>query len=261
LNCTYFNSCGPPNYSAGGNVDFFTAAQSREAQLQPLIVLDSGGNQIFGASALSDSGFSYPVAGAPAPPVLGAIGSKAVNEEAMLVFDATATDSDTPDSGLTFSLGSGSPTGAAITSAGHFSWIPTEAQGPGSYPVTVQVADDSSPALSDSEQITITVSEVNSPPVLAAIGGKSVKVGSLLTFDATATDPDLPANTLTFSLASGAPVGAAINPTTGVFTWQPSNKQGQGNYPVTVRVTDNGSPAQSDSEVITITVLKKGGKP
>ena len=41
-------------------------------------------------------------------------------------------------------------------------------------------------------------------PVLAAIGNKTVNEGSLLTFTATATDADLPANTLTFSLDAGA---------------------------------------------------------
>ena len=47
---------------------------------------------------------------------------------------------------------------------------------------------------------------------------------SLLTFTATATDADLPANTLTFSL-SGEPVGASIDPNTGVFTWTPPRRR------------------------------------
>ena len=79
--------------------------------------------------------------------------------------------------------------------------------------------------------------------MLAAIGNKTVSEGSLLTFTATATDADLPANTKTFSLDAGAPTGASINATTGVFTWTPTESQGAGTYNVTVRVTDNGSPA------------------
>ena len=54
----------------------------------------------------------------------------------------------------------------------------------------------------DFETINITVSEVNQAPVLAAIGNKSIDEGSLLTFTASATDPDLPANNLSFSLDS-----------------------------------------------------------
>ncbi len=193
-------------------------------------------------------------------PVLATIGNKTANEQSMLAFTATASDPDATDT-LTFSLDPGSPTGATITSSGFFSWTPSEAQGPGSYPVTIRVTDNGNPAQSDSETITVQVNEVNSPPVLAPIGNKTVKQGSVLTFTASATDSDIPLNALAFSLGVGAPAGASINSTTGVFSWKPSNKQGPGNYLVTIRVTDNGTPVQSSSETITITVTKKGGKP
>ena len=60
-------------------------------------------------------------------------------------------------------------------------------------------------AWTTSRPFNITVGEVNQAPVLAAIGNKSVDEGSLLTFTASATDPDLPANNLSFSLDAGAP--------------------------------------------------------
>lgn len=65
--------------------------------------------------------------------------------------------------------------------------------------------------------------------------------------------PDIPANALSFSLDAGAPVGASINPTTGQFSWLPTVAQ-TGMHSITIRVTDNGSPAMSDSETITVTV-------
>ena len=40
------------------------------------------------------------------------------------------------------------------------------------------------------------------------IGNQTVNEGSTLTFTATATDADLPANTLTFSLDAASPAGA-----------------------------------------------------
>jgi hypothetical protein len=46
-----------------------------------------------------------------------------------------------------------------------------------------------------------------------------------LTFTNTATDADLPAQNLTFSLDAGAPDGAEIDPETGVFTWTPTPAQ------------------------------------
>src|SRR6185312_7284445 len=79
----------------------------------------------------------------------------------------------------------------------------------------------------------------------------TTQVNQAVTFTATATDSDIPANTLAFSLDAGAPAGATINASTGAFSWTPS---ATGAFPVTVRVTDNGSPALNDFEVITITV-------
>ena len=135
-----------------------------------------------------------------------------------------------------------------------FSWTPTEAPGPGTFDVTVRVTDDGSPALTDTETITITVNEVNEAPVLAAIGDRVVNEGNELSFTATATDPDVPANGLTFSLDAGAPAGATIDPASGLFTWTPNEAQGPGTFDVTVRVTDDGTPALEDFETIMVTV-------
>jgi len=194
-------------------------------------------------------------------PVLAAIGNKSVNELALLTFTASATDGDLPANTLTFSLGAGAPAGAAIDpSTGMFTWTPAEDQGPGTYTFTVKVCDDGTPVLCDEEEIEVTVNEVNVAPVLAAIGNKSVNELALLTFTASATDGDIPANTLTFSLV-GAPAGASINPSTGVFTWTPTEGQGPGSYPVTVKVCDNGTPSLCDEELITITVNEVGAAP
>ena len=86
--------------------------------------------------------------------------------------------------------------------------------------------------------------DVNLPPVLAAIGAQSVEEGSRLTFTASATDPDLPANNLSFSLDSDAPAGATIHPITGEFNWTPAEAQGPAMYSVTVRVTEDGAPTR-----------------
>ncbi len=178
-------------------------------------------------------------------PVLSAIGNKTVDEGSLLTFTATAIDSDLPANTLTYSL-VGAPTGAIINAVtGVFTWTPTEAQGPGSYTFTVRVSDGT---LTDEEQITVTVNEVNVAPVLAAIGNKTVNEGSLLTFTATATDSD--SAILTYSLVN-APTGASINATTGVFTWTPTEAQGPGSYTFTVRVSDG---VLTDEEHITVTV-------
>jgi hypothetical protein len=97
------------------------------------------------------------------------------------------------------------------------------------------------------------VAELNQEPVLAAIGDKTVEERSALNFTATASDPDVPENTLTFSL-EGAPTGASIDSATGAFSWTPTEDQGPGQYTFTVKVCDNGTPVLCDTELITVTV-------
>ncbi len=147
---------------------------------------------------------------------------------------------------LTFSLANGVsgsvPAGASITPAGVFTWTPTTA---GSFTFDVVVSDGNGGT--DSETITVTVTAANVAPVLGAIGAKSIIAGQQLTFTATATDANIPAQPLTFSL-NGAPTGASIT-LAGVFTWTPATA---GSYTFDVRVSDgNGG---TDSETITVTV-------
>jgi len=95
----------------------------------------------------------------------------------------------------------------------------------------------------------------NGPPVLAPIGNRSVVGGNTLSFIVSATDTNQPPQTLTFTLDPGAPLGAGINPSTGVFTWTPTPEQTPSTNTVTVRVTDSGTPPMSDSGTITIDVI------
>ncbi|MDJ0497436.1 MAG: DUF5011 domain-containing protein, partial [Acidimicrobiia bacterium] len=185
-------------------------------------------------------------------PTLGAIADQTVDELTLATFTATASDPD-PTDGLAFGL-SGEPSGATIDPvSGVFTWTPTEAQGPNSYTFDVVVTDSGAPPLADSQTITITVSEVNLQPTLNPIPPQTVDEQTVMSFVATAGDPDVPANGLTFIL-SGAPAGAAIDPATGVFTWIPAEDQGPGIYSFDVQVSDNGAPVLSDTQPVTITV-------
>ncbi|MDB6110566.1 MAG: N-acetylmuramoyl-L-alanine amidase [Pedosphaera sp.] len=210
-----------------------------------------------GTPALSDfETISVVVDETNTAPVLASSANKSVVEETLLTFTATATDSDVPVNGLTFSLDPGAPAGAAINpDSGLFSWMPTEAQGPGSYPITVRVTDDGSPPLSHSRNFTITVTESNRAPVLAMVADQTISPGSTLTLTNSATDPDLPANTLTFSLDGGGPIGASVDSVSGVFSWTPDASQIGTTNGVTVRVTDNGSPNLSDVRSFNIVVI------
>ncbi|MCP3998380.1 MAG: hypothetical protein GY722_25445, partial [bacterium] len=170
----------------------------------------------------------------PIPPILGP-------EQTDLTFTAVAND---PDGGtITYSL-AGAPAGATIApDSGVFSWIPSEAQGEGSYAFTVIATDDGSPALTDTKTVTITVAEVNLPPTVDPIGDQQNDQGDLVELVVVATDPDVPLNTFTFA-ASGLPAGLTIHPTTGTIFGSIS-AGASGAHDVTVTVTDNGIPPRS----------------
>jgi hypothetical protein len=184
-------------------------------------------------------------------PVLGSIGDKSVNELTTLTF--TAKGSDVDGDGLIFSLGAGAPDGTAIDAqTGAFSWTPTEAQGPGSYPVTVRVTDSGAPSLSDEETITIRVAEVDTPPqILPITAPGTLAYGDTLTVDVDAINLDFPPQGLVFSLDQ-KPDGASINFEDGTIHWTPTAAQAGGRYDFAVRVTDEGG--LFDTETFTVAV-------
>ncbi len=97
----------------------------------------------------------------------------------------------------------------------------------------------------------------NSQPSLEPIVSQVAFEGSQLGFTASAVDPDN--DTLTYS-ATGLPSGATLDPVTGAFSWTPTYEQA-GTYDVTLTVTDDGDPALSDSETVTITVNNTNQSP
>jgi VCBS repeat-containing protein len=188
-------------------------------------------------------------------PVLGAIGAKAVEELATLEFAAQASDDE--GDALAYSLGAGAPDGASIDpQSGVFTWTPSEAQGPGTYDVTVRVAEAASPGVFDEETITIEVAEVDSPPTIEpVVAPAEVRFGDTLQLDIGARDDDLPPEGVTFSLLDPKPANAAIDPGTGAIVWTPSPDQIGKSYEFAVRATDEGGL----SDTARFTIMVTGG--
>ena len=187
-------------------------------------------------------------------PSIGSIAGTIVDEGSSVGFSVNATDSDIPANGLSFTLNPGAPSGATISSGGFFSWSPGENDGPGSYSISVQVTDGGTPALSASQSFSVTVNELNQTPVLSPIGSVIVDEGSPISVQAAASDPDFPAQSLSYSLDPGAPVGSSVNSSTGEISWTPSEGQGPGTYTLRVVVSDNGSPVLSSSQTFSVSV-------
>ncbi len=174
------------------------------------------------------------------PPMLNALPNRTIDEGSLLTFTASAADIDSAV--LTFNLVDPSQGAMMDAITGVFTWTPTEAQGPGTYTMTVRATDDGTPPLFDQKSFTVTVNEVNVAPTL--IGVPATATTDELTelkFDVDATDPDIPAQTLAFSLV-GAPPPASIHPTTGLFTWTPTEEQGPGIFTFSMQVTDGIVP-------------------
>ncbi len=207
-----------------------------------------------GVPALSvTNSFTVVVNEVNAAPIQTAPANQTIDEFATLSVTNSATDSDTPANALTFALVS-APSGVSIDSnSGVITWTPTEAQGPSTNLIYVKVTDDGSPALSTTNSFTVTVSEVNSAPVLNVSANQTIDELTTLTVTNTASDTDLPANTLTFNLVS-APSGMSINSSSGVITWTPTGAQGPGTNTILVSVTDNGSPALSVTNSFNVVV-------
>jgi hypothetical protein len=180
-------------------------------------------------------------------PRVDPINDKLVFEGSQLTFTVSAVDNNSP---LTFSLADGVPAGAAIdATSGQFSWTPTEAQGPGEYPITVHVTDATGALATETFQVE--VAELNESPVLDAIEDRTVGEGQLIDFVVQANDPDLPDPGLVFSLED-PPEGAQIDPSTGRLTWRPNETQGGSDFTITVKVMD--AAGVSDEQSFNVTV-------
>jgi len=94
---------------------------------------------------------------------------------------------------------------------------------------------------------------VNQAPQLAAVSNQTVVAGVAVIVTNTASDADVPSQTLAFRLLA-APAGAAISTNTGRFTWRPLMAQAPSTQTVAVVVNDSGVPIMSATQGFTIAV-------
>ena len=235
------------NLIDAAHIVFGGSGAARTVTLTPLTNQYGLCNITLGVSdgiASTNFAFKFTVNPVNHPALLASVPDFVIFEKDTLQFTNKAADIDQPAQTLTFSLNN-APNGASIDAgSGIFTWTPTEAQGPAVYLITVVVTDNGSPPLSTAQDFTVAVLESNEPPVLAPISNRAIHAGMTLAITNSATDPDLPANTLTYSL-SGAPLGATIDETKGIFLWTPGNSFVNTTNTVTVNVTDYNPAAEN----------------
>jgi hypothetical protein len=185
------------------------------------------------------------------PPTLPNQSTRTIQELTTLTVTNTANDAETPRGFLSYGL-LAAPSNARISASGIITWTPTEAQGPSTNTFVVMVSDDGSPPLHATNSFVVIVTEVNSPPIMSARSSVTLSQGETLQLNNTATDPDLPANHLSYRLLE-APSGAVIG-ATGTITWSPPASQVRTTNTFTTVVTDDGVPALSATNSFAVMV-------
>ena len=169
-----------------------------------------------------------------------------ININETTVITCTASDEDTFDFNmdLTYTWTKTDGTFEGSTSGSTIIWKAPSTKG--NYTVTCEVSDGEA---SDSEQVIISVGDVNHPPVITSFAVTSATKGQPYSYDVNATDSDgdIPVYSLTTK-----PSGMSINSSTGLITWTPTVS---GNYNVTVKVFDG---ELFDTQSFTVKVEENG---
>ncbi|MCX6745576.1 MAG: hypothetical protein NTX00_00990, partial [Candidatus Parcubacteria bacterium] len=186
-----------------------------------------------------------------------------VNENVPTSCALTVADSDIPVQNLTCSLAPAN-TCSGVTLTGCISAnVPAqgEAAGPGSCVVAVTVTDNGSPNLNATAQDSITINEVNAAPSITLNCPGSINSNASSTCGITVSDPDLPAQILTCSVAPSTNCAGVTltNCTSANIPAQGIGAPASCNVAITVQ--DNYTPPASATAQSTITINKVNSVP
>ena len=165
--------------------------------------------------------------------------SSSVDINQTTIITCTASDENVGDT-LTYAWTKDGGTFEGSTSGSTIIWKAPSTKG--SYTVTCEVSDGEA---SDSDQVIISVGDVNHAPAITSIAVTSATKGQPYSYDVNATDSDgdIPVYSLTTK-----PSGMTINYSTGLIAWTPT---ATGSFGVSVKVSDG---ELYDTQSFTITV-------
>jgi hypothetical protein len=199
-------------------------------------------------------------------PVITSPSAVNVPENTTAVLTVTATDLDLPPQVVTFSIVGGADQARfAITSGGALTFnsppnfeAPTDSNGDNVYVVTVQANDGNGGTAMQTIEVTVTpVNEFS--PVFTSSESASVPENTTAVKTVTASDADLPSQTVTFSIAGGADQSRFAITSGGSLTFNsapdfeaPSDANGDNVYVVIVQASD-GSLTDVQAILVTVT--------
>ncbi len=191
-------------------------------------------------------------------PSIGGVGSQIINEDsATAQLNFTVGDVETPALNLAVSGGSSNPalvpTNQIVLGGVDSNRTVTVTPLPnasGTVTITLTVSDGTN---SVSTNFLLTVNAVNDAPVLAPVSNRVVSAGQIVSFTNSASDVDLPAQVLTFSLLN-FPAGATLDAGNGIFFWRPAVAQAGTTNLIELRVADDGAPVLSATQSFSVIV-------
>ena len=202
----------------------------------------------------------------------GATATDSIAENQTIVTTLTVTDVDLPAQTISYSIVGGADaalftinasTGVLQFISGRNYESPTDADANNVYEVIVQSSDGAGGT--DTQAISVSVTPVNeAAPVITSNGGEttaaiSISENATAVTTVTATDNDLPAPTLSYSISGGADAAKfTINSSTGALSfiivpnYENAADAGANNvYDVTVTVSDG---SRTDTQDISVTI-------
>ena len=202
-------------------------------------------------------------------PVVTSASTKNVVENSTAVLTVTATDADVPTQTTTFAIVGGadqakfqidSASGVLSFKAAPDFDAPGDANADNVYVVQVQASDGT--RTSTAQSINVTVTGLNdNDPVITSDNTKSVAEGTTSVLTVIATDADLPASTLTYSVVAGSDQTLfQINSATGALSFKtapdfehPTDANGDNVYVVQVQASDGSRSSNTQTVSVTVT--------
>ena len=183
------------------------------------------------------------------PPVANAGVDQTIFAGTLAELDGSAS-SDADGDALSYSWALSRPAGSAAVLSDSTIANPTFiADIAGLYSATLSVSDGTVSSDVDTVVIRASDPDLNAPPVLAPIADVTTAPNVLLTVTAVGSDPDS-GDTLMYLLAS-APLGMAIDASSGEITWTPDDTQ-LGAVTVVVQVSDTAGLSDARSFMVTV---------
>lgn len=227
-----------------------------------------GHRYAFYAVAIDAAGNRSPVPAAPMastvttlenrPPTFAPVPIQTLFAGGTLQVQLRASDPDSSFQTLTYAVGPTSPNGVAVDpSSGLLTWVVPRALGDTTQRISVSVHDDGQPSLSAQLAFDVRLIGSNAEPVLLPIRNQTVLAGRLIAFHASATDADVPRQTLRFRFVGNVPDGATLEPTSGLFFWQTSEFAPSSVNAITIEVFDNGTPPMATAQTFVIDVRQR----